>query len=376
MLSVFRSALLALALTSSVLAQTFTECNPLERDDCPVNTALGTTASFNWTTSGADSSVWNTTNGQINFATDGAEFSIARKGQSPTIQSIFYIFFGRVSIIMKAAPGQGIVSSVVLESADLDEIDWEWIGGNTTHVQTNFFGKGDNTTYDRAIWYPVDNTLAEHNYTTVWTQPSLQWYIDGQMVRELLWDDPKAMSHNKSGAPTPVPGDRYPQTPMTVKIGNWAGGDPSENAEGVVEWAGGAVNYDKGPYVQVVSAVEVEDFTKGSTYTYGDKTGSWESIKVATGNSTIANTLAKPHGVKMRWSNLPQGARIGIIGGAIGVGAICLILFTFCCIKNRRAGRKERAIADAEWERNLTELQRYKQMMVAEEEIHPRAGYI
>lgn len=40
------------------------------------------------------------------------------------MQSNFYIFFGVVSTVMKAAPGQGIISSIVMESDDLDEVDW------------------------------------------------------------------------------------------------------------------------------------------------------------------------------------------------------------------------------------------------------------
>ena len=33
---------------------------------------------------------------------------------------------------MKAAKGTGIVSSIVFESTDLDEIDWEFLGGDST----------------------------------------------------------------------------------------------------------------------------------------------------------------------------------------------------------------------------------------------------
>jgi hypothetical protein len=42
---------------------------------------------------------------------------------------------------MKAAPGVGIVSSIVLQSDNLDEVDWEWIGGVDSRVQQNYFGK-------------------------------------------------------------------------------------------------------------------------------------------------------------------------------------------------------------------------------------------
>ena len=170
MFSQFRLASAAtLLLASTALAQTYSACNPLNSTSCPTDEALGTSASFNFSDASASTSIWNTTAGTINWQGDGAEFTIDQKGDSPTIQSLFYIFFGRVSVIMKAAPGQGIVSSIVLESDDLDEVDWEMIGGNSSYVETNFFGKGNTTAYDRAIWYPVDNNQQFHNYTTVWT---------------------------------------------------------------------------------------------------------------------------------------------------------------------------------------------------------------
>lgn len=37
---------------------------------------------------------------------------------------------------MTAAPGTGVVSSAILESDDLDEIDWEWLGGEPANVQS------------------------------------------------------------------------------------------------------------------------------------------------------------------------------------------------------------------------------------------------
>ncbi|KAF4553068.1 putative glycosyl hydrolases family 16 protein 2 [Elsinoe fawcettii] len=367
MLASYRLAAAAalFAVVPSVFAQTFTDCDPLLKE-CPPNEALGTFAAFNWTKEAADAKIWNTTAGTIDFSPDGAIFSIPRKGAvGPTIKSNFHIFWGRTSVVMKAAAGQGVVSSIVMESSDRDEIDWEWIGGNTTHVQSNFFGKADTTTFNRDQWHPVDNTLNEHNYTVVWTVEKTDFYIDDNLVRTLAFDDPKAKN-------TTV-GDRYPQTPMVLKIGNWI---PMENATGTVEWAGGLPDYSKAPFVQIVKSVEVHDFTQGKLYTYGDKSGSWQSIQVTAGNSTAQEVISSPRGIDGRFNALPQGVKIGIIVASISVAAILALLITFCCIKNRRAGRKEKALADAEWERNVNELQQYKRMMVAEEEIHPRAGYI
>lgn len=44
------------------------------------------------------------------------------------MESAWTIFYGKVEVVMKAATGQGIVSSIVLESGVLDEIDWEFLG--------------------------------------------------------------------------------------------------------------------------------------------------------------------------------------------------------------------------------------------------------
>lgn len=55
---------------------------------------------------------------------NGAKFTISEKGDAPTIETDYYIFFGEVTITMQGAPGTGIVSSAILESDDLDEIDW------------------------------------------------------------------------------------------------------------------------------------------------------------------------------------------------------------------------------------------------------------
>jgi beta-glucanase (GH16 family) len=95
---------------------------------------------------------------------------------------------------MKSAPGQGIVSSIVLQSDDLDEVDWEFLGGVDNKVQTNFFGKGNTTSYDRMIQYDVESAQEiYHTYSLDWTAERLQWMIDGVVVRELKYTDAVAL---------------------------------------------------------------------------------------------------------------------------------------------------------------------------------------
>lgn len=67
---------------------------------------------------------WNTTAGTVTTTDLGAKFTINEQGDAPTIESEFYIFFGHVDVKMRTANGTGIVSTWILESDDLDEIDW------------------------------------------------------------------------------------------------------------------------------------------------------------------------------------------------------------------------------------------------------------
>ncbi len=151
---------------------------------------------------------FNVTSGSLVYRTDGSEYTINKRKDSPTIQSKFYIFFGSVSVVMKAAKGQGIISSIVLESDDLDEVDWEFMGGNGTHAETNYFGKGNTTSFDRAVYHPMTTDPRDtfHNYTVHWTSDKIEWYIDSALIRTL----PYAAANG---------GHNYPQTPMTVRLG-------------------------------------------------------------------------------------------------------------------------------------------------------------
>jgi len=338
------------ALLPAAFAQTWTSCNPLNSTKCPNDQALGGNATFQWNNTAADSKIWNTTNGNVQFTTLGGEFTINGRGDSPTIQSNFYIFFGIVSVIMQAAPGQGVISSIVLESNDLDEVDWEFIGGNHTHVETNYFGKGNTTSYDRAIYYPVDDPQTKfHNYTVHWTKDAIEWWIDDKSVRTLNYGDA-------------LGGKNFPQTPMNVRLGIWSGGDP-KNSNGTIEWAGGLTDYKGGPYTMTVQEIYVQDFSSGKEYSYGDMTGSYESIKTIEGESKALTEINAPHGVSGHWNALSKATRIAIVASAAGVTILSLLTIVFCCIKQRRAGRREHAALESQREKEAEELAEYKHQM-------------
>jgi beta-glucanase (GH16 family) len=184
--------------------------------------------------------------------------------------------FGHVEVVMKAAPGAGIVSSVVLQSDTLDEIDWEWLGATDNEVQSNYFGKGQTTTYDRAAVHAVRGTQDSfHTYTIDWTNERIVWQINGQTIRVLEQGD----AHGQ-----------FPQTPCQLKIGAWSGGDPS-NPQGTIDWSRGPTDYSQGPFTMVVQSASVIDYSTGEKYSYGDRSGTWGSI-VAQGGQINANAGA------------------------------------------------------------------------------------
>ncbi|KAE8153996.1 concanavalin A-like lectin/glucanase domain-containing protein [Aspergillus avenaceus] len=243
-----------------VCAQTYTSCNPLKKT-CPLDPAFGASQSFDFTKE--ISKGWKPV-GTVAHDKDGMALAVAKKLDGPLVQSDFYIMFGRVEFTLRAAPGTGIVSSAVLQSDCLDEIDWEWLGGDNAQAQTNYFGKGDLTTYDRGAYHPdPGNHDAFKTYTIDWDSSRILWQINGNTVRTLEEKNAKG---------------QYPQTPCFIKVGSWPGGDP-DGAPGTIAWAGGLTDYSKGPYTMHVKTIKVTDYSTGSTYEYTDKSGSWKSIK-------------------------------------------------------------------------------------------------
>lgn len=124
-----------------------------------------------------------------------------------------------------------------------------------------------------------------HTYTIEWTKDAIKWIVDGKTLRTLT-----AASI----------GDRFPQSPMHVRIGTWVGGS-AQAAPGTVEWAGGLADFSKGPFNAWYKNVKIVDYAGGNgpapnkvnSYSYGDHSGSWESIQFDPAGS--GNVGGKPN---------------------------------------------------------------------------------
>ncbi|KAM0241684.1 hypothetical protein ACHAPO_001375 [Fusarium lateritium] len=278
----FTTAAMALACAGMVSAQTFTDCNPLKKT-CPPNPAFGDAKVECDMAKGECGAFHNMIATEIKYSERGALFRINKETEAPTIRSDNYLFFGRVDVVVQAAKGQGIVTSAVLQSDDLDEVDWEWVGGDDAQVQSNYFSKGDTTTYDRAQYHAVAAPLTTtHKYSLEWTSTKIDWLIDDVVVRTLNAADAKGTAG-------------FPQTPMQVKMGTWVAGGKNSN-EGTREWAGGYTDFKQAPFDAYYRSITIVDYAGkdapgqspgAKEYVWTDKSGDWESIDV---KKTLSDT--------------------------------------------------------------------------------------
>lgn len=157
----------------------------------------------------------------------------------------------------------------------MQQIDWEWVGGDDKQAQSNYFYKGDTTTYDRGAFHPVAGAVTTaHKYSIEYTPKAVKWFIDDAVVRTLTYEEANG-------------GKNFPQTPMEVRLGSWVAGDP-DKPEGTIEWAGGLTDFKKAPFNAYYKSISIVDYAGGEgptdkdvkEYIYGDNSGTYQSIKV------------------------------------------------------------------------------------------------
>lgn len=87
-----------------------------------------------------------------------------------------------------------------------------------------------------------------------------------------------------------------------------------------------------------------------------------ESNRYCRGNSTTADALNRPSPktVAQRWAGLSTGAKIAIYVSIAAVTLAVIGVSTICCISQRKTGRRERALADANWEKDHAEAMAYR----------------
>ncbi|KAK0750793.1 concanavalin A-like lectin/glucanase domain-containing protein [Schizothecium vesticola] len=263
---------------------------------------------------------------------------------APKVEVPQHIFFGRVDVEMRSAPGAGIVTSLLLTSPDGDEVNFEWTGANDTTVQTVFFSKGNTSLDDRLQHHPVNGPSTNfHTYSFLWETKWLQWLVDGNVVRTVNYRKEEDGTSNG-----------FPQAPMTLLIACWVAGR-NTTAAGTVEWAGGLANFTDGPKRAYIKTLNITDDAYNSPgrqpkyYTWNDQSGLYTSIgvkyedtvevsKETPTNSTVTNleTTFTPSGLS---TGGIAGIVVGFVAALAMIGALAAVVM---------AQRKKRAKRDKE----------------------------
>jgi hypothetical protein len=202
----------------------------------------------------------------IQFDNEGATFRWRKPGDAPQLWTDFWVFGGRYDVEMTIARGQGIITAITLWSEVRDEIDWEFSGNQNGmkpfpspdgfhFIETHGFKWGDGIGVSK--WKVRKPVEYRHVYSVSWDKDLIEWFVDGQRVRRFGRLD--SQWHR----------NHFPDTPMKLQIGIWAGGDP-RNAPGTINWAGGPIEPKKAPFLARVVAVNITSYRPACAYNYTD----------------------------------------------------------------------------------------------------------
>nr|POE99517.1 putative glycosidase crf2 [Quercus suber] len=256
-------------------------------DDISPNTYyLGDPSKANWVSSGTPAPY-----------NDGSILlTMAPNTVGTLLTSTHYVWYGKISATLSTSQGAGVVTAFILMSDVKDEIDFEFVGTDLEHAQSNYYFQGI-TDYDNGgNLSTTDTRQNSHEYTFEWTPDSITWSIDGKAMRTQNRED----TYNETTKQF-----HYPQTPARVQLSLWPAG-LSSNGEGTITWAGGLVDWDSqymqnGYYYAVVSDVKVEcydppdgfDNNFGSkAYYYTSTYGTNDTVAIGNNNTILSSFYA------------------------------------------------------------------------------------
>ncbi|KAI8318851.1 concanavalin A-like lectin/glucanase [Martensiomyces pterosporus] len=140
--------------------------------------------------------------------------------------------YGKIEGHIRISSGSGVVTTMILLGPPpSDEIDLEWVGKDTTTVQTMYYVQSERVADSIPGAFKIggpgagdgDMSTSFHDYAIELNKDSIKWYIDGQMCREL----------RKTG-------NQFPTNASRARMGIWDGTQTSG-------WAG-TVDWSKGPF--------------------------------------------------------------------------------------------------------------------------------
>ncbi|GAM82201.1 hypothetical protein ANO11243_001800 [Dothideomycetidae sp. 11243] len=244
---------------------------------------LGDASTANWVSSGTP----------LAYQGSSVLLTMAPNTVGTLLSSTHYVWYGKISAQMTTSQGQGVVTAFIMMSDMKDEIDFEFVGVDLEHAQSNYYFQGI-TNYGNEMNLSVSNTVQNtHTYEIDWSPDQLTWSIDGNVLRTLKKSDTYNTTDNQY---------HYPQTPSRVQLSLWPAGLAS-NGQGTIDWSGGLVNWDSplmanGYYYAQVFDVNVQCYDAPSdaqvsgtkAYAYSNTAGTENTVEI-TNNNTILGSF-------------------------------------------------------------------------------------
>ena len=182
------------------------------------------TVAANWNQTAWEADYVVPTLGEVTLNLDGTD----KEGKPFTgseIQSDAFYGYGTYEVTMQAAAGSGAVSSFFLFSSEFfgadhhNEIDFEFLGNDTTKVNINYYYDnaklGDNGSVQIDLGF--DAAAGMHDYRIDWQPDAIRWFVDDVLIYEVRSDT----------APLPIPDED-----MKVYMNLWTGDDQLDHWHG------------------------------------------------------------------------------------------------------------------------------------------------
>jgi hypothetical protein len=264
--------------------------------------------------------------GKASSYNDNLLLTLSQDTSGTLLASTHYVWYGNICAKLSTSQGKGVVTAFIMMSDVKDEIDFEFVGADIQHAQSNFYSQGV-TVYTNGKNLTVDTSTNEHEYCIDWAEDTLKWSIDGKEMRSLDRKDTWNATSNRFD---------YPQTPSRIMLSLWPAGI-STNEPGTIEWAGGMIDWNSqymtnGYYYAEVSEVTVKcydppDGVKKSgdkAYKYTDKAATNNTVEMTDDlvilGSLYANGEDPDYGASTASGSQPTMTGNTVPGGNSGGG--------------------------------------------------------
>ncbi|KAJ9622059.1 putative glycosidase CRH2 [Taxawa tesnikishii (nom. ined.)] len=252
-------------------------------DDVAANTEyLGDSSKANWVSSGIP----------VAYQNNAILLTMAPDTVGTLLSSTHYVWYGKISATMTTSQGAGVVTAFIMMSDVKDEIDFEFVGVDLEHAQSNYYFQGI-TDYDNEKNLTVSNTVTNtHTYTFDWQPDYIAWSIDGQVQRTKFRNE----TYNSTSGQY-----HFPQTPARIQLSLWPAG-LAKNGQGTIDWAGGLVDWNSpymtnGYYYAMVNDVSVDCYdppagykNQGSkSYKYTTTYGTNDTVAITNDNTILSS---------------------------------------------------------------------------------------